>query len=73
MAYEFVANGKRLNFEANDKEHAVTRLTATWNRYWQGKIYGGILYQDKNKIAAIGFPPAQSQDLDVRVEWNAHL
>lgn len=73
MTYEFVANGKKLNFDASDNEHAIKRLVATWQKYWRGKIYGGILYQNSSIIASVGFPPAQSQELDIRVEWSASL
>ena len=67
--YVFMSNGNKLEFEATDKDHAIVRLTATWQKFWRGKVYSGSLYSGGKLIAGVGFPSAQAAKDDVRVEW----
>ena len=69
ITYEFISNGKNVPFEARDNNHAIARLTATWRKYWRGKVYSGSLYSGGKLIAGVGFPSAQAAKDDVRVEW----
>lgn len=69
ITYEFAVDGKSIPFQAADANHAIVRLTATWQKFWRGKVYSGSLYSGGKLIAGVGFPPAQATKDDVRVEW----
>lgn len=69
ITYEFAVDGKSIPFQATDANHAIVRLTATWQKFWRGKVYSGSLYSGGKLVAGVWFPPAQAEKDDVRVEW----
>ncbi len=69
ITYEFAVDGKSIPFQAADANHAIVRLTATWQKYWRGKVYSGSLCLGGKLIAGVGFPAAQAASENVRVEW----
>ena len=63
-AFNYAGSNKRYEFPADDVEHAVRRVFATWRKQsaWSAGYWSAILSQDGKPIGNIGFPHFQSSD-----------
>lgn len=58
ITYEFAVDGKSIPFQAADNNHAIVRLTATWQKYWRNLAQGSIVAGEHE--AAVGISTGQT-------------